>query len=195
MRTYGIWKPWRTYGIWKPFFQRALTPQFHPITYNNFIVILFCPPIGSIDLNVVRNVQTVCPGDLVALNCSVRETRFLVWSVNSTQITCLGNANAGDGCLNGGNGLHAIITNISHDSRSLANITSLLVISNIQSQVNVSCEDQVARAQEILRVASTWTGAFYWVVVLPLFKDCALLLILHTVKQVDLFVTNIMGGI
>ena len=133
-----------------------------------------CLPTGNIDLSVTGNVQIVCPRDSVTLNCSVRETLFLVWSVNSTQITCLGNANAGDGCLNGGEGLHAIITSVSRDSRSLANITSLLVISNIQGQVIVSCEDQVARAQEILHVASTWTGAFYWVVVLrTTFKNCA----------------------
>ena len=140
-----------------------------------------CLPIGIIDLSVTGNgAQTVCPKDSVALNCSVRETRFLVWSVNSVQITCLGNGNAGDGCLNGGNGLHAIITTISRDSRSLANITSLLLINNIQGQVDVSCEDQVTRVQNILRFASTWTGEFYWVVVLPLLRIVPL--ILHTVK-------------
>ena len=130
-----------------------------------------CLPTGIIDLSVTGNVQIVCPRDSVTLNCSVRETLFLVWSVNSTQITCLGNANAGDGCLNGGNGLHAIITTVSRDSRSLANITSLLVINDIRGHVEVSCEDQVTRAQNVLRFASTWTGKFYRIVVLPLVKN------------------------
>ena len=106
------------------------------------------------------NVQTVCPRDSVTLNCSVRETRFLVWSVDSAQITCLGIANAGDGCLNGGNGAHAIITTVSRDSRNLANITSLLVLHDIRGHVEVSCEDQITRAQNVLRFSSTWIEAF-----------------------------------
>ena len=84
----------------------------------------------------------------------MQRTRLLRWRINSTELTCLGNANNGTQCLNSGNGAHAIITTVLPDSENLANITSLLVINDIGGQVNVSCESQVSRVQEKLRLAS-----------------------------------------
>ena len=121
------------------------------------IVMLICLPIGNIVLRRAENGQFVCPNRPVSLECTVQRARFLRWRINSTQLTCLGNANNGTLCLNSGNGAHAIITTVLPDSENLANITSVLIIDDIGDGVSVSCESQVSTVQEDLRSASMWT--------------------------------------
>ena len=125
---------------------------------------LICLPIGNIVLRRTENGQFVCPSRPVSLECTVQRTRLLRWRINSTQLTCLGNAKDGILCLNSGNGTHAIITTVLPDSENLANITSLLVINDIGGGVNVSCESQVSRVQRELRPASMWNNTDWCVV-------------------------------
>ena len=98
----------------------------------------------------------MCPNRPVSLECTVHTTRFLRWRINSTELTCLGNADNGTVCLNSGNGAHAIITTVLPGLENLANITSFLVIDDIGVGVSVSCESQMTGVQEELQSASMW---------------------------------------
>ena len=110
-------------------------------------------PIGNVDFTRTDG-QIVCPNNPVTLRCTVQRTRFLQWRINSTQLTCLADANNGSVCSNGVGEAHAIIATVFRDPDNLATITSLLVIDDIGGQVSVSCESQVTRVQDELRSAS-----------------------------------------
>ena len=103
----------------------------------------------------------VCPEDVVTYSCTVHSTSLLRWNIiaggSSTEISCFGNSGR---CLGGGNGIHAVITSRSSDpaDSDIFNITSTLILHEIQTDISIECESPLGQLRNDLRVLSKFYG-------------------------------------
>ena len=129
--------------------------------YPDLLLFLHCcnkdcfSPTGAVELLIQEENRVVCPGDDIVLHCTVRETSLLRWDVGPQMITCPGGSQTGSLCLGSTHVVYAIVGEVSSSptNRFVANISSSLTVNNITENTVVSCQSQVARTQDTIRVS------------------------------------------